>query len=68
MNEDDLCGDNMDMADVPETVFDEANGQKKDVSQDPFELSYSLMGRVKEFASLRNLKTALLNEGFVDFS
>ncbi|GKC68802.1 hypothetical protein Tco_1101400, partial [Tanacetum coccineum] len=35
-NEDDLCGDNMDMADVPETVFDESNGQKKDVSQDPF--------------------------------
>nr|GEX19472.1 RNA-directed DNA polymerase, eukaryota [Tanacetum cinerariifolium] len=36
MNEDDLCGDNMDMVDVPETVFDESNGQKKDVSQDPF--------------------------------
>nr|GEX62741.1 RNA-directed DNA polymerase, eukaryota [Tanacetum cinerariifolium] len=36
MNEDDLCGDNMDMTDVPETVFDESNGQKKDVSQDPF--------------------------------
>nr|GEY85670.1 nucleotide-binding alpha-beta plait domain-containing protein [Tanacetum cinerariifolium] len=36
MNEDDLCGDNMDMADAPETVFDESNGQKKDVSQDPF--------------------------------
>ncbi|GJT86939.1 nucleotide-binding alpha-beta plait domain-containing protein, partial [Tanacetum coccineum] len=32
------------------------------------ELSYSLMGRVKEFASLTNLKTALLNEGFVDLS
>nr|GEV01160.1 nucleotide-binding alpha-beta plait domain-containing protein [Tanacetum cinerariifolium] len=36
MNDDDLCGDNMDMADVLETVFDESNGQKKDVSQDPF--------------------------------
>nr|GEW22964.1 nucleotide-binding alpha-beta plait domain-containing protein [Tanacetum cinerariifolium] len=36
MNEDDLCEDNMDMADVPETIFDESNGQKKDVSQDPF--------------------------------
>nr|GEX99873.1 RNA-directed DNA polymerase, eukaryota [Tanacetum cinerariifolium] len=36
MNEDDLCGDNMDMTDVPETVFDESNGQKKDVSHDPF--------------------------------
>nr|GFB61147.1 hypothetical protein [Tanacetum cinerariifolium] len=32
MNEDDLCGDNMDMTDVPETIFDESNGQKKDVS------------------------------------
>nr|GEX14165.1 hypothetical protein [Tanacetum cinerariifolium] len=36
INEDDLCGDNMDMADVPEIIFDESNGQKKDVSQDPF--------------------------------
>nr|GEW14136.1 RNA-directed DNA polymerase, eukaryota [Tanacetum cinerariifolium] len=36
MNEDYLCGDNMDMVDVPETVFDESNGQKKDVSHDPF--------------------------------
>nr|GEW93517.1 RNA-directed DNA polymerase, eukaryota [Tanacetum cinerariifolium] len=36
MKEDDLCGDNMDMVDVPETVFDESNGQKKDVSQNPF--------------------------------
>nr|GEU77660.1 putative reverse transcriptase domain-containing protein [Tanacetum cinerariifolium] len=29
-------------------------------------LSKSLLGRVKEFASLWNLKTALMNEGFVD--
>nr|GEX03504.1 nucleotide-binding alpha-beta plait domain-containing protein [Tanacetum cinerariifolium] len=32
------------------------------------ELSYSLMGRVKEFALLTNLKTTLLNEGFADLS
>nr|GEZ67726.1 glucose-methanol-choline oxidoreductase, FAD/NAD(P)-binding domain protein [Tanacetum cinerariifolium] len=31
-------------------------------------LSYSLMGRVKEFALLTNLKTTLLNEGFADLS
>nr|GEY08593.1 nucleotide-binding alpha-beta plait domain-containing protein [Tanacetum cinerariifolium] len=36
INEDDLCGDNMDMADFPKTIFDESNRQKKDVSQDPF--------------------------------
>nr|GFC60723.1 glucose-methanol-choline oxidoreductase, FAD/NAD(P)-binding domain protein [Tanacetum cinerariifolium] len=36
IKEGDLCGDNMNMADVPQTVFDESNGQKKDVSQDPF--------------------------------
>nr|GEY03684.1 RNA-directed DNA polymerase, eukaryota [Tanacetum cinerariifolium] len=30
------------------------------------DLSNSLLGRVKEFASLSNLKTALTNEGFVD--
>nr|GEV84021.1 RNA-directed DNA polymerase, eukaryota [Tanacetum cinerariifolium] len=32
------------------------------------DLSKSLMGRVKEFASLTNLKTVLLNEGFVDLN
>nr|GEV01161.1 hypothetical protein [Tanacetum cinerariifolium] len=43
MNEDDLCGDNMDMADVSETVFDESNGQKKD------KLYYNLMLMVTKF-------------------
>ncbi|GJS97641.1 RNA-directed DNA polymerase, eukaryota [Tanacetum coccineum] len=32
------------------------------------DLSNSLLGRVKEFASLSNLKTVLTNEGFVDIS
>ncbi|GJU28537.1 RNA-directed DNA polymerase, eukaryota, reverse transcriptase zinc-binding domain protein [Tanacetum coccineum] len=32
------------------------------------DLSSSLMGRVKEFASLTNLKTTLLNVGFVDLA
>nr|GEY34132.1 nucleotide-binding alpha-beta plait domain-containing protein [Tanacetum cinerariifolium] len=32
------------------------------------DLLNSLMGKVKEFASLRNLKTTLLNEGFVDLT
>ncbi|GJR98994.1 RNA-directed DNA polymerase, eukaryota, reverse transcriptase zinc-binding domain protein [Tanacetum coccineum] len=33
----------------------------------PKELDNSLMGRVKDFSSLGNLKNALLKEGFVDF-
>ncbi|GJU23903.1 RNA-directed DNA polymerase, eukaryota [Tanacetum coccineum] len=32
------------------------------------DLTNSLLGRVKEFASLSNLKTVLTNEGFVDIS
>ncbi|GJZ12967.1 RNA-directed DNA polymerase, eukaryota, partial [Tanacetum coccineum] len=40
-------------------VFKNTNGDTKD-------LSNSLLGRVKEFASLSNLKTVLMNEGFVD--
>ncbi|GJR88484.1 RNA-directed DNA polymerase, eukaryota, reverse transcriptase zinc-binding domain protein [Tanacetum coccineum] len=44
--------------DSPAIVLDEECVYSND-------LSYSLMGRVKEFASLTNLKTALLNEGFV---
>nr|GEW29853.1 nucleotide-binding alpha-beta plait domain-containing protein [Tanacetum cinerariifolium] len=32
------------------------------------DLSKSLLGRVKEFTSLMNLKTALYNEGFVDMN
>nr|GEX69816.1 glucose-methanol-choline oxidoreductase, FAD/NAD(P)-binding domain protein [Tanacetum cinerariifolium] len=56
MNEDDLCGDNMDMADVSETVFDESNGQKKDVSQDPFgdDVDSVSIGRFKKSEALRS--------------
>ncbi|PWA74180.1 hypothetical protein CTI12_AA253200 [Artemisia annua] len=32
------------------------------------DMSLSLLGRVKEFASLSNLKSALINEGFVDIT
>nr|GEW59620.1 nucleotide-binding alpha-beta plait domain-containing protein [Tanacetum cinerariifolium] len=56
MNEDDLCGDNMDMAEVLETVFDESNGQKKDVSQDPFgdDVDSVSVGRFKKSEAPRS--------------
>ncbi|GJZ00356.1 RNA-directed DNA polymerase, eukaryota, reverse transcriptase zinc-binding domain protein [Tanacetum coccineum] len=47
--------------DTPAIVLDEE-------CVNSIDLSTSLMGRVKEFASLTNLKTALLNEGFVDLT
>nr|GEU47694.1 RNA-directed DNA polymerase, eukaryota, reverse transcriptase zinc-binding domain protein [Tanacetum cinerariifolium] len=47
--------------DTPAIVLDEECVNLKDLSD-------SLMGRVKEFASLTNLKTVLLNEGFVDLT
>ncbi|GJZ30225.1 hypothetical protein Tco_0575272 [Tanacetum coccineum] len=47
--------------DSPAIVLDEDCALSKD-------LSSSLMGRIKEFASLTNLKNALMNEGFVDLN
>ncbi|GJR52782.1 RNA-directed DNA polymerase, eukaryota [Tanacetum coccineum] len=47
--------------DTPAIVLDEE-------CVNSIDLLTSLMGRVKEFASLTNLKTALLNEGFVDLT
>ncbi|GJR01595.1 RNA-directed DNA polymerase, eukaryota [Tanacetum coccineum] len=47
--------------DSPAIVLDEDCVLSKD-------LSSSLMGRIKEFASLTNLKNALMNEGFVDLN
>ncbi|GJR29917.1 RNA-directed DNA polymerase, eukaryota, reverse transcriptase zinc-binding domain protein [Tanacetum coccineum] len=47
--------------DFPTIVLDEDCALSKD-------LSSSLMGRIKEFASLTNLKNALMNEGFVDLN
>ncbi|GJW77700.1 RNA-directed DNA polymerase, eukaryota [Tanacetum coccineum] len=47
--------------DSPAIVLDEDCALSKD-------LSSSLMGRIKEFASLTNLKNALINEGFVDLN
>ncbi|GKE69367.1 nucleotide-binding alpha-beta plait domain-containing protein [Tanacetum coccineum] len=47
--------------DSPPIVLDDECVCSKD-------LSNSLMGRVKEFASITNLKTALLNEGFGDLT
>nr|GEW27250.1 nucleotide-binding alpha-beta plait domain-containing protein [Tanacetum cinerariifolium] len=44
---------------IPAIVLDDECLYSKDLSK-------SLLGRVKEFASLSNLKTALMNEGFVD--
>nr|GEU80678.1 hydroxycinnamoyl-CoA quinate/shikimate transferase [Tanacetum cinerariifolium] len=44
---------------IPTIVVDDECLYSKDLSK-------SLLGRVKEFASLSNLKTALTNEGFVD--
>nr|GEW39854.1 nucleotide-binding alpha-beta plait domain-containing protein [Tanacetum cinerariifolium] len=46
-------------SDNPSIVLDDECLNAKD-------LSNSLMGRVKEFTSLTNLKTALTNEGFLD--
>nr|GEU75381.1 nucleotide-binding alpha-beta plait domain-containing protein [Tanacetum cinerariifolium] len=47
------CNDVSDVKEVPETCFNI-----------PEDLSCSLMGRVKEFTSLSNLKKVLCNEGF----
>nr|GEU61902.1 nucleotide-binding alpha-beta plait domain-containing protein [Tanacetum cinerariifolium] len=44
---------------IPTIVLDDKCLYSKDLSK-------SLLGMVKEFASLSNLKTALINEGFVD--
>nr|GEY79211.1 glucose-methanol-choline oxidoreductase, FAD/NAD(P)-binding domain protein [Tanacetum cinerariifolium] len=44
---------------IPAIVLDDECLYSKDLSK-------SLLGRVKEFASLSNLKKALMNEGFVD--
>nr|GEX48910.1 glucose-methanol-choline oxidoreductase, FAD/NAD(P)-binding domain protein [Tanacetum cinerariifolium] len=44
---------------IPAIVLDDECLYSKDLSK-------SLLGRVKEFASLSNLKTALMNEGFVN--
>nr|GEV20666.1 putative RNA-directed DNA polymerase, eukaryota, reverse transcriptase zinc-binding domain protein [Tanacetum cinerariifolium] len=44
---------------VPMIILDDECLYSKDLSK-------SLLGRVKEFSSLSNLKTALMNEGFVD--
>ncbi|GJV01014.1 nucleotide-binding alpha-beta plait domain-containing protein [Tanacetum coccineum] len=48
-----------DIESVPAVVLDDECLLSKDLSK-------SLLGRVKEFASLANLKMALTNEGFVD--
>ncbi|PWA77829.1 hypothetical protein CTI12_AA220390 [Artemisia annua] len=50
---------NMEGESIPSIVLDDECLLSKDLTR-------SLMGRVKEFASLSNLKTALTNEGFVD--
>nr|GEZ23354.1 nucleotide-binding alpha-beta plait domain-containing protein [Tanacetum cinerariifolium] len=44
---------------IPAIVVDDECLYSKDLSK-------SLLGRVKEFATLSNLKTALTNEGFID--
>nr|GEX11258.1 RNA-directed DNA polymerase, eukaryota [Tanacetum cinerariifolium] len=49
----------MDYDSIPAIVLDDECLYSKDLSK-------SLLGRVKEFASLSNLKTALMNEGFVN--
>nr|GEY38202.1 RNA-directed DNA polymerase, eukaryota [Tanacetum cinerariifolium] len=51
----------MSKLDSPAIVLDDDCVLSKD-------LSNSLMGRIKEFASLTNLKNALMNEGFVDLN
>ncbi|GKB55528.1 RNA-directed DNA polymerase, eukaryota [Tanacetum coccineum] len=51
----------MSKLDSPAIVLDDDCVLSKD-------LSNSLMGRIKEFASLTNLKNAMMNEGFVDLN